>query len=239
MTSAFFQILKIGFQKRLLVYALVVISAIFANLIINPVIQLFWLLVLVLSAEIFMFCITRTLFDNLIMSLRHRGLPHPIPDEIKQLSEQMGIKLKEFRVSERFDNAYTNGNDVVIGDHLLQSLKKDELMAVIAHEFAHIKEYHLPIRFVSIMPLFFIVNASFNHLPPLLQSIAALAYLMVVMIPLNWYLEIRADRLAAKYVDGCHLSSALMVLNGGRDMKEGSESHPPIKTRILLLAKNQ
>ncbi|MCX6278536.1 MAG: M48 family metalloprotease [Bacteroidetes bacterium] len=173
------------------------------------------------------------------MALRHKGLPHPIPDEIKQLSEQMGVKLKEFRVAERFDNAYTNGNDVVIGDLLLQGLKKDELLAVIAHEFAHIKENHLPIRFVSIIPLFLIANASFNHLPSLLQSIAALAYLMVVMIPFNWYLEIRADRLASKYVDASHLSSALTVLNGGRDLKEGSESHPPIRTRIQLLAKNQ
>jgi Zn-dependent protease with chaperone function len=72
-----------------------------------------------------------------------------------------------------------------------------------------------------------------------LTSIAMLAYMMVVMIPIDWYLEVRADRIAARFVGKEHIKSALLVLSRSSDPEEPSEDHPPITGRLKLIEKLQ
>lgn len=237
MKKSFFQIFKIGFKIRILIYALVVISSSFVNIFVNPVLKLFWLLVLVISAEATVYIFARTAFDNIIMAITHRGIVQPMPIETEELAQRMGVKVKKFKIAEKFRNAYTNGSDVVIGQILLDELNKEEILAVIAHELAHIKENHILVRIMAMVPIFFIATMSSPRLPEIFQSVYVLAYVIIVLTPFNYYLEKRADRLAGYYVGFETMKSALTILNGGRDMKEASETHPPTINRIKSLDK--
>lgn len=237
MTVGFFQLFKIGFKIRILIYTLVILSATMANVFTAPLFKLFWILLLVVSAEAATFIFTRAAFENIVMAILHRGTVQPMPIEVQDLAQRMVVRIKTFKVAPNFHNAYTNGNNVVIGQTLMDELTKDELLAVIAHELAHIKENHLLIRLGVLIPIFFIATINFYGLPEILGGIAVLSYVMLVLTPLNWYLEVRADRLARQFVGAEAMKSALTILIGGKDMKEASETHPPIAKRIESLDK--
>ena len=58
-----------------------------------------------------------------------------------------------------------------------------------------------------------------------------------MMIPINWWLEGRADKIAAKYVGKEYIKSALLTLADKKNLNEPSETHPPIMKRIKLIEK--
>jgi Zn-dependent protease with chaperone function len=219
------------------IYAIVTISATFVNFFVHPAVKLFWLLVLVISSEAAVFIFSRTAYESILMVLFHRGVVRPMPLEVKNLAQRMGVELKKFKIADNFRNAYTNGSNVVIGQTLLDELTREEILAVIAHELAHIKENHILIRIVAFIPIYFIATMSFQGLPYIFQGVAVLAYVIVVLTPLNWYLEIRADRLAGHYVGSDTMKSTLIVIHKGLDRKDASETHPPIGKRISSLDK--
>lgn len=74
-------------------------------------------------------------------------------------------------------------------------------------------------------------------------NIAFLAYLMVVMVPLNWYLEIRADRIAVDSFRTIAEGKASMVhallrlMTGRDDFEQPSEDHPAMSERIKAILK--
>jgi Zn-dependent protease with chaperone function len=62
-------------------------------------------------------------------------------------------------------------------------------------------------------------------------------YRQLGYVPINWYLEFRADRIAAKFVGREYMKSALTKLAKSKnyDVNEPSETHPSITERIKEL----
>ena len=68
-------------------------------------------------------------------------------------------------------------------------------------------------------------------------NVALLAYLMVVTVPINWYLEVRADRIAARTVGKASVVLALLGFVNKDNFSEPSEDHPAVFERIKLILK--
>src|SRR5690606_13810767 len=124
---------------------------------------------------------------------------------------------------------------VIFGDRMLIELSKEELLAVFAHEFAHIKNHHHILRQIAFIGLMLTGYIAFIKLPDIILWYAIFALLSMAMIPINWYFEFQADEYAKKYVGPSYLASALLKLSKDHNMDEGSESHPPTNRRIRLL----
>jgi Zn-dependent protease with chaperone function len=68
-----------------------------------------------------------------------------------------------------------------------------------------------------------------------MHNIAMLAYILAILLPINWYLELRADRTAAKYVGKDQIKSALLKLVNKESQNEPSETHPSIVQRLKCI----
>lgn len=158
----------------------------------------------------------------------------PVPLEISRLADKMGVRIKEFRIRRNFCNAYVKNGVLVLGKELIEKLNLQQCLAVVAHELGHIKEKHVLIRFLALIPI--LLSAyTWLELPLSFCLIALFAYTYVMMIPINWWLETRADKIAAKYVGKKHIKSALFILAGKKNLNEPSETHPPTIKRIEVV----
>ena len=189
------------------------------------------------SVELYLFL--NQAIKSFLILIRNRGIPQPIPTEVSKLANKMGVKIKDFRIADGMLNAYTTGRKVVIGSRLIEKLEKDELLAIIAHELAHIKENHLTIRLVVVILTVSLGMISWSNLPDTMVTYALLGYITIVLIPVNHWIEHRADKLAGEMV-GCEsLKSALLKISEGSDIKEPSETHPSIFNRVKFLKPSQ
>jgi len=232
--------LKLGFGKRIMIACVVVISVTFFRLslhLMQPLMALFWGIVFLISAELFTSFFTLTFLFNLWIILTHKKAEIvPIPLEISRLANKIGVRIKELRIRQNFCNAYVKNGSLVLGKELMEKLNLQQCLAVVAHELGHIKERHNLIRFLVSIPILLSAYTWFE-LPPLICLIALFAYTYVMMIPINWWLEGRADKIAAKYVGKEYIKSALLTLADKKNLNEPSETHPPIMKRIKLIEK--
>lgn len=143
------------------------------------------------------------------------------------------------------------GKILVLGEETLERLDFNKIQAVVAHESGHIKEKHGVFRFLSMVLLLLIPWYSWSRLYSpifftesltqimltIMVSIAFMAYMAFAMMPVNWYLEARADRIAARFVGKEHIKSALLALGQRENLDEPSEDHPSISERIKLIEK--
>ena len=70
-----------------------------------------------------------------------------------------------------------------------------------------------------------------------LINTALLFFIILAMIPVNWYLEVRADRIAEKTAGKSALISAFLKLVNREKFEEPSENHPAISERVKLILK--
>jgi Zn-dependent protease with chaperone function len=215
---------------------MVVFSAVLFGIFASPIIKLGWGIIFLIMVCIELYFLLMQFFKSVIMLIKYRGISQPVPFEVIELAKKMGVRIKDFRIAEGMMNAYTTGEKVVIGSQLVEILEKDELLAVIAHEFAHIKESHLPLRLGAFIVVLFLGFMSFSNLPTSMAEYALLAYITIVLIPVNHWIEHRADRLAGEMV-GCEpLKSALLKMSTDCDIGEPTESHPSIRQRVKMLS---
>ena len=136
---------------------------------------------------------------------------------------------------------------LVLGVNLLKRLDDSQCKAVVAHELGHVKEKHRTILVLIAITVLTIpaLTWSNNYSAPILLSgfftgtlvlimkeIALFAFSILALIPFNWYLELRADRIAAKFVGKDQIKSALLNLSSKKNLHEHSETHPSIADRI-------
>ena len=159
----------------------------------------------------------------------------PMPDKYAKLATCMGVSIRKFGIGEDLDNAYTNllGKTVVLGKKLMEKLNDEQLLAVMAHEFAHLKKNQILKSLLLLLPL--VLGAlPLNDLPPVMCIISTVAYVFVVMTPIYWRNEFEADRITANFVGAERLKSALLVI-AEQNIEEPSETHPPIAKRLEKL----
>jgi Zn-dependent protease with chaperone function len=131
------------------------------------------------------------------------------------------------------------------------TLNNPQIMAVIAHELGHIKEKHIWFRMIATMTLLglplwtwqrlywpIIINEIFTQLMLVVMiNVTLLIYSIVVNIPLSWYSEVRADRIAVQIAGKAATVSALLAIVDKEKFKLSSEDHPAISERVKLILK--
>ena len=234
--------LGIKFWIRIATCFTIVVSAHFFTIIVNPLLKVFIASTFFLSLAFFALCYAPQFFDRFqLLSTHKRAVEISVPSDIADLAKRMGVKLKKIKVKEGMCNAYAAGNTLVMGSYVMNDFTSGPRCAVAAHELGHIKENHDLISYLAINV--FVAFAFFNwlKLPIPMLFAATLAYSVVVVTLINWYLETRADNLAAKYAGKENVKLALLIIAqaNGRDLNEPSEFHPSIARRIKRLEKVQ
>ena len=134
-------------------------------------------------------------------------------------------------------NAFVRGKELYVGEPLLERLDAEEVKAVVAHEFGHIKGRHMFIQIFYILPILACVAPSWSRLPPAMLERGLFAYMMIALVPIQWRFEKRADFAAVKHVGKEPLKSALLKLIKKDALNEASETHPAINQRIKWIDK--
>jgi Zn-dependent protease with chaperone function len=244
MLREFWNFIK-SFKKRFAVYYLVVLTGSIFGYFPFLVVKLCALGAFAVSS-VFFLPITVYYFASAIKQFTlHKGrMKAPIPLEIANLACKAGVSIKELGVI-KANNAY------VLGKELLDKLDRKEVLAVVAHELGHIKRRHLLIKGVSLIlfwvifvlcwsrfssPIFFSETVTQIILAVIL-NIAGFAFLLVFLIPINWLVELDADKFAAKLVDKEHIKSALLKLVDVDKLEEPSETHPSVAERVKRIDK--
>lgn len=244
-TQGWWSIRKAGFGKRMAVLSLVVVSTTLYTVFVNPLMKVLWLFVFLFATELSAYIYTPMYVNNMWLRLTYRKKTVPmtdltivIPQQITDLVKRVDAKVDEFRIQPNLRNAYVIGKTVVIGLPLLTELEPQEVLAIIAHELGHVKQKASMVR-ALVMVGGFLSIWSWFALPIQMFTIASWAYLMILMIPVNWWLESRADNVAREFVGAASLCSALLEIADKEhlNVNEPSEDHQSISDRLKLLRK--
>lgn len=239
MIGQLWNFVKIGFKKKIFIFSIVFFGLSFYNIVPDPLIKTLFFIVTLPFIPIMAFIAALDSVNNLketiLMQFKER-MEIPVPNEIQELADVMGVKIKKVKMLKNMLNAgaYPNGT-VIIGDKIISDLDKNQLRAVYAHEFSHIKRRHHLWKVLAFIGFLLVGYIAFLNVPGVFQGYAVLAFLSIAIIPINWHFEIEADNDAKKFVGASPLASALEKISKGKNPDEGSETHPPTNQRIELL----
>ncbi len=179
-----------------------------------------------------------------------------LENNIRDLANAMGIGEVEMGIlpwkNLKIANALQMGTKkvyVFISDYLFENLTPQENLAVVAHEFAHVKLRHvfkiqilmfsdfLGIAYFYFLPSIFLGNNSTTLLLKVIGIWSLIIFLSLILTVIRRKFETQADLLAAKYIPPEYLISALNKLSDLNFIpKEISKAwgldHPSIYKRI-------
>lgn len=256
MISEAFRFLKANFNERLGIYfAVVTCFTMFGSI---PVadLKLPFLIAFLPFATLFVYLISKTLIYpslKFITSYR-KGVTLPAPEQFTALARRMGTKLTTIKFIESDKiNAFATNNGIAFTTGLWRDFEHNEIMAVAAHELAHKKENHAFFKTTITMVLLvftvfvwsgftapiFVSQELTQSLFQIMMEPALLAFVIVAIIPINWYLEVRADSAASRYVGKEYIKSALLKLTKQEDLPINSETHPCTQDRIKHIERHR
>ena len=230
--KSFLKNFKVGFKGRLIVCTALIFSVTLFNSIDFPLVRFSASLATLVAAELFIYCYVPFYLDNLWLLFRSKATEVPLPIELATLAKNMGLKVSKMKVFPKVCNAYAHGNQLFMGQKLLEKLNSEQIKAVAAHEFGHIKGRHIMVQVFYILPIIAFVWLGWSKLPPVMLDLGLIAYMMVALVPLHWMIEKRADLVAVKYVGKEPFKSALLSLVEKDRLNEPSETHPSISQRL-------
>ena len=251
MLREFWNIVRVSFKRRLIIYYVVVLTMSLFGSFPSLIVKLVAFGVFMAASVLFVPIFTLQFVSQLRQLLVHRKREKfEVTPEIADLSKRIGAQVDELGFVKGC-TAYILGKALVFGTELLELLTFDERQGVVGHELGHIKEKHWIIRAVLPIPLLAVPLYSWLRLSSpiffsesitqiilmVMLNIAMLAFIMLVTIPINWYLEVRADRIAARFVGKEYIKSALLKLANKKNLKEQSETHPSIADRVKAIDK--
>jgi Zn-dependent protease with chaperone function len=121
----------------------------------------------------------------------------------------------------------------------IESFPKSEIIAVLAHEFGHVKRR---VRFGLELTLaaglaysFALILNLFTVMLVLVFEVAEIAMLFLLVSFVSWRNEYRADRAGARAAGPEGLISVFETVRQKSGKDEGSETHPPLSKRIQRL----
>jgi STE24 endopeptidase len=250
MLREFWNFIK-SFKKRFALYCLVVLAMNFFGSFPLLIVRL-GAFVIFVAASAFFLPVAASQFMWTIRQLAvHKSRTRlPVSAEILSLSKRAGVKVRELGIV-KANNAYVLGKTLVLGTELLEKLSLEERQAVVAHELGHIRRKHAFVRSIWLFALLPVLLFSWSKLYSpiffsesitqviltIMLNISGLAFLLMVAIPINWYVEQDADRFAAKLVGKEHIKSALLKLVDEKNYEEPSETHPSIAERVKRINK--
>jgi Zn-dependent protease with chaperone function len=252
MLSEVFRFIKASFNKRLgLYFAVVVCFTMFGSMPIQ-VLKLPFLFAFIPFAGVFLFIFSKNfIYPNFkFMLLYKTATIIPAPAEFQDLATKMGTSIKEIKIiSSDKKNAFATKDGIAFTKKLLDEFSKEEILAVTAHEIAHKKNHHISYRALILIPIMIGIGLSWSQFTPLvlfnetitqplfqiMMETALLAFMMVAMIPASWYIEVKADAAAAKFVGKQYIQSALSKLTTKEEIDQHSETHPSISERVKYI----
>lgn len=240
-----------SFKKRFAVCYVVVLAANIFGTFPFLSVQLFALSMFFVSS-VFFLPVAFSFFVSVVkqFSMHRSRVKIPLSLEIAEFAKRAGVTIKELAIV-KANNAYVMGRSLVLGTELIEKLSYDERQAVVAHELGHVKRRHMIIKgvFLGFFWAFLLWSWSNFRLPILFSelvtqiilivvlNIAGFAFMLLVLIPINWWAELDADKLAAKLVGKEHIKSALLKLVDVDKLDEPSETHPSVAERIRHIDK--
>ena len=164
--------------------------------------------------------------------------------EADRIAEALGApKPKSINITENprviaVTNAWTG--TITISRRLTKILTRAQLLAVITHEIGHLKHRKSLLAEIGLAML---TTTAFSlHflniiilISPTMGILAEWAFLLLVLIPILRYNELRADRETKQVGLSGALAEALEKLDHGKDRDNGSETHPSTTSRIAKL----
>ena len=165
-------------------------------------------------------------------------------NDLQELGNRIGIQMGvrsqvRLGIKTKFSNAYYIAGRIIIGDKLLESMSKVGIAGVLAHELAHRTQSHLWKKLIAITASAVPIGLAFNRyswLPSVIFYPAAMAFLFLLSIPINWWAEFDADNRAAEVLGVETIIGSLLSLKA-KHKDELSITHPSISWRIRRLQK--
>lgn len=181
---------------------------------------------------LFLEIISRYKFYNLKKE-DEKALPH----YLLQLAKEMDVDIKTYQESTNLRNAgIRNNKKLIIGDIIMDTFSKNEITAIVAHEFGHIKSFIKSKSMLiigTIIPIYLILYYSV-HINKVYLLITDLSYIYIIMFPFFWDSELFADAIAIRYASLDDLHTALSKLSLNK-INSYSFFHPSITYRIERL----
>lgn len=229
---------KNSLKSRLAVCIALFLSVFLFSLFTNPYLRLVSDFATLIFAELFVVFYVPFFWKNFKLVFRNKATVEvPLPIEFSSIAKKMDLKITKMKIFPNVCNAYAQGNQVFVGQKLLEKLNPEETKAVLAHEFGHIKGRHALLQIVYILPIVIFFGLSWSRLPPIMTELGLFAYIMFALVPIRWWAEKRADLAAIKQVGKEPLKSALITLVGKEKLDETSETHPAVSQRIKWIDK--
>jgi len=199
-----------------------------------------------LSNSYFFVHLTRTAFGSLVLGRRYKPAPYT-DSEIDALKQTMRIpkKTKVYVTNNPHAqrSAFTNvfSSKVYLPLSWIRRFHKSEIIAIIAHEFGHIKRrWQFSIEATFVVGLAYGLAILLSQLTVMLLLVFDVLYVSVAFILIGFVSrrnEYRADREGAKAVGPEGLISVFEELRANMARDDGSETHPPLSKRIRKLKK--
>lgn len=252
MLNTLWNFIKLNFNKRLVLYEIGVSSFVLSGIFPNSLVSSFCLFICLTTYMLLTpFLASTFTFQLRSLFAKKYEADQNIRKEVSEVADQLGAKVEKVYIVKGLCNAYVRFHTLYIGEELLNRLNYYTRKAVFAHELGHIKERHLWFKIPAtvvpmVLPLWswrslqwpIIINELFTQLMlVILIEIVLLTYLIVFNIPINWYLEMRADRLAVQIAGKAATISALLAIVRKEKIKTPSEDHPAISERIKQILK--
>ncbi len=239
----FLNLLKFSFKKQFYTYFLVAILGAVFNY--SIILGSKWMIICSGSLFVVFGSFGGSMFAFSIANNAWMGISHhwrakeiPVLPQITKLANQMGVKDFNLKVRDDIENAYALRNDIVIGSSFFKTMPQKRLLAIIAHEFQHMKGNHSMKITLGLYPLMVLVCLNYIALPKMILYISLLSAILVFRTPLSWYFELKSDEAASKYVGSEEMIEALLDISSKHNRDEPSLTHPSIKDRIEKLRAN-
>ncbi len=167
--------------------------------------------------------------------------------DLNDLKIRMGIDADVYVIPPRnmSMNAFqigARGKYVFLSSNLFESLSDMEILAVIAHEFSHIKLRHVLKNLIIVYLILAVgINLLLISISTLLSSIIIISIVPLALLfntLLKKKFDYEADSYAIKFVNSEYLVSALTKINAAiypSFIVEKGKMHPLIKKRIEML----
>ena len=233
----FWKSFKIGFKGRLAVCIALTASLTIFNFFDFAFLRFAASMAILVTAEMFVISYFPFFWDNFVFIFKsNKAREVPLPDELRILAKKMGLKITKMKIFPKIYNAYARGNQLYIGEAMLEKLDSEQIKAVAAHEFGHIKGRHMILQIVYILPILAVVWLSWSRLPSVMLERGLFAYMMVAMVPIHWWVEKRADLAAITYVGKEAFKSVLLTFAENGKLNAASETHPAVSMRLKWIS---
>lgn len=247
-------------KKRAIAVSLVVLGVLSIGLLFLPLtLRLFYFGAFTVLTEIVVLSTVNTVASPVITQIKvslynRKNKPRvEVRPKVKELAERMGIEHSgEISITScpSINNAYVNlyTKKITISESWINQFHETEVLATLGHELGHIKgERRFTIELLSVLVAsmgfatgLIIVAALFRlFLVPIFIQVTTLTLAMLMLSVVLWRNEYRADKYGAEATSPEALIAVFEGLqgmqksNGKKD--EGSETHPPLHSRIKRL----